>query len=477
MKKVFLLIICLVQLSLSATPTERHLEDHPIEEIINVIGPELTEKVPFLIDISKKEYDDVFFGYHGMSQDSRLFQDILKVLFEEVLNIQLPHNFYFLRIPGSTSWNWENGKESFLEKFSNRKMPEFHRRLIMQNFLSMIESNKGYKIPLENFSENEVAILWNYFQSFLDFYVSNDLSTRLKTYSVPQDYSLTPPLFNQHLPAVADVINRKLIEYYPEADRVSFRAWLEEMLAETYDIERIFQLRELDLEDKSHIQFIDTFFFPFDDTTQPQQSMLVSMNVSLFGNYEVSGCFTPGILMENSSVLEGDNNLEKLLREFFDSLGLDPSLVDLMWSEGKMILEEEGVTTGAILQFYDESAFSGVLPFSFVDKNVFVCIKHGKPVPGLIPSKYIQGDYLLTKNSKDLELRLVMNNHTTLNPFSSIRMVRHESLSEEASQKILFKIKEHLKNSSRDSEKIQSYVYTLESLWERELPKCDECYY
>lgn len=58
-----------------------------------------------------------------------------------------------------------------------------------------------------------------------------------------------------------------------------------------------------------------------------------------------------------------------------------------------------------------------------------------------------------------------MNNQTTLNPFSPMRMVRYDGLSEEDSQKILVKMKEHLKNSERDDAKLQQYLQSIVSFW------------
>ncbi len=95
----------LIQIQINATPTQRHIEQRSIENIIASTEPGFDKKLPLLLDIASHETEDSFFAYHGMSQKTRLFQDILNAVFEEILNIPIPKDFYFLRIPGDISWN------------------------------------------------------------------------------------------------------------------------------------------------------------------------------------------------------------------------------------------------------------------------------------------------------------------------------------------------------------------------------------
>src|ERR1700722_16852907 len=109
----FFLFLYVVQAALFAGPTQRHLALHSIEEIIEELDfdEDLVKKIPLFLEIANHETEDTFFGYHGMSQNNRLFQDILNSLFEEVLNIPIPKNFYFMRIPEESAWNWKEGKD------------------------------------------------------------------------------------------------------------------------------------------------------------------------------------------------------------------------------------------------------------------------------------------------------------------------------------------------------------------------------
>lgn len=446
-------------------PTQRHLLFNPIENIIATLDPGCEKKIEYLLDISKKETKETFFGYHGMTQNNRLFQDILHSVFEEVLHINLPKNFYFLRISGEDRWNWKKGMESFLETFGMKPLPETYKESVIQNLLKIIEKHYGVELKIDVFSSEEKLKIWQYFQTHIENMALEDSDNRLKKYLSEDECPLQKPDFKKHQSAVIDVIEKKLLTLYPDSE--SFRQWFENKFADSYDVSVVFYLRELKLEDTEEQVNIDRYFYPYNDTLAPYKDNLVSLNVPLFGNYEVSGCFTPQIILENESILGNDNYLKEDLSKFFEEIGLDPSIVSSLWEEGLKILKDASNDQGCLLQFYDESSSLNQKPFSFVDKNVYVSLKHGLPVPNFIPSDYIQGKHSIKNKSRDLELRMVMNNQTTLNPFSTMRMIRYDGSSKEDSEKIILTMKDAMKDCIRDENKLKLYCELLESIWKR----------
>lgn len=324
-------------------------------------------------------------------------------------------------------------------------------------------------LNLKNFSEEEYLTLWSYFQQHIEYSQKSDWVLQAKKYSLPVDYELKKPIFNEKLPVILDLIEQKVMETYPQANHDLVRSALEKKLSDDYAVSTMFYLRELEGIDEQDISKCEhLLFYPVDDTTKLQRPLLVSLNTSLFGNYSTSGCFTPEIFLQNQSVVNGDKKVELMLRQFFVDVGLDESLVAEIWKEAEEILTESNVKCGCLLQFFDESYLAGTKPLSFLDQNTFVSFKHGVPCRDLFPSNYIQGDYTLKKGdtaNKDLELRLVVDNRTTLNPFSSLRMVRYDELPPEISQKIMATIKNRLKSCQKDEVKQQRYLELLESLW------------
>ncbi len=467
----FVLCFC-ISLSLNATPTQRYLEINPLDEILDMlaedlIGDEISllgEKLPSLLEIASFETEDTFFGYHGTTQKVRLFQDILRAVFEEALDISLPENFYFLRIPGQEHLSWENSKNSFLERFENEELSKHHINLIIKNFLAFVQKEVGISLQIEDFSVEELETIWKYFRSFIDYNVKCNEIKGARFYNIPSEYSLRLPKYDLDLTNFIQIISEKIIEKHPEVPTSGFSEWMKKFSHPRY-FELVFYLTALDSEYDEEKKACYGFFSRFNDNVAPQQEMLVSLNISLLGNYVGSGEFTPMVLLENRSISFGERKTTDDLKAFFEMIGLDPSLVDSMENEGAVILTEAGQFKGCLLQFYDESAGLGNEVMSFVDQNTYVSLANGVPLPELKPSKLIQGQYKLKKNSWDLQLRLVMDNKTTLNPFSPLRMIRHEVLSSEDSEKILTKMKELLRNSQKDEVKLQHYKNALEELW------------
>lgn len=461
-----LILLCLLPLCIYAGPTQRHLEFRTLDEISKNIEPAVSEKIPLFLEISSHETEDTFFGYHGMSQNNRLFQDILNVVFEDVLHIPIPKDFYFLRIPGESTWNWASGKDSFLSYYGNRPVSMHHKELIISNFLKIVEKDLDLQMTIDQFTPVELSTLWQYFQDHLEYMFKTDWISKIEKYAMPLEYTWEVPILNEHLPDLMDVIVKKGQKLNPEITSTAIKEWFKNKFRDFYDNCIVFQLRELGSLDPKILNAVGNLDLKFDDTRTPQNGMLVSLNTSILGNYQDPGCFSAGIFVENESVLGGDAHLESLLIQFFTKIGLDPSVASLLWEEGQKLLNEAGEHQGCLLQLFDESALIGKQPFSLVDKDTYVSFKHGLPVPGLISSTCIKGEYSLTQGYRDLELRLVVNNQTTLNPYSNMRIIRYDSLSVKDSDHLISKIKEILKDTPQDELKIQQYQKFLNALWE-----------
>jgi hypothetical protein len=61
-------------------------------------------------------------GYHGANQDFRIYQDIIRLVMEEVLKIQIREDFQFLRVPGDEDLNLNSIQEfqDFWGKLDNK---------------------------------------------------------------------------------------------------------------------------------------------------------------------------------------------------------------------------------------------------------------------------------------------------------------------------------------------------------------------
>lgn len=312
-----LFIFSILHLACVATPTERHLDRHPLEKIVASMNQKYHPHIPLLLEIASYETEETFFGYHATTDKTRIYQDILRAVFEEILHVDLPENFYFLRIPGEPMWEWRNGIKDFLEHFENCQVKEENRNLIMSNLLAYLNTTHGVKLVLEDFTPDELATIWNHFQYYLKKERQSTWISQAKKYALPKDFMWPILEKNINLEATVEVIRQRLEKKHPEIDHQVVTKWLGEILTDEFEMTFLpLSLRHLDLDfecKSNHYKLIEAFITPFDDTTSPHQNMLVSMNIPIFGNHDTSGCFTAKIFLQNQSVLGGDKKLIQVL--------------------------------------------------------------------------------------------------------------------------------------------------------------------
>lgn len=390
--------------SLTATPTERFLKQTSIEEIKAAMQPAHRDHITTLEAIAKQEDEETFFGYHGLTQKHRLFQDVLRAVFEEYLDIELPKNFYFLRIPGATIWDWKKGKESFLTTFNERKYPEDEFKAVVKNLFKQIKDKLGLAISFNALSKKEYATLKEYFQHYMHVEYQEQWIRKAERYTLPIRYKWKQVEKHKNFSKVLSVIKKHAQANAPQTDLAAIEAGMQDLLTSDFSpiyIDRLFYAHKPLEQQQKFYEYWLTFAFPYNDTVYPQQAMLVSMNVPLFANSSTSGCFTPEIFLANESVMNGDSHLLDSLGEFFNEIGLSSSMASSLWEDGEAILLQDPRPTGCLLQFYNESALQGAQPFSFVNKNSYLSFRHGLPVQDLVPTKYITGKYILERKEKD----------------------------------------------------------------------------
>ncbi len=81
--------------------TRRFLENHGTELVYNELKEYgvSDEMRQFFEEMIAREGDDLV-GYHCSQQPYRIYQDIIRIVVEEVLGFEVPPHFHFVRIPG-----------------------------------------------------------------------------------------------------------------------------------------------------------------------------------------------------------------------------------------------------------------------------------------------------------------------------------------------------------------------------------------
>lgn len=497
----------------SLTPTERYLQDFPVDKLLNEIsysyfGAHLT----FFLNIVANETREGFFGYHGHSQQYRIFQDILRAVFEETLAYQIPADFQFLRIPGDPLYELKNTKESFYKMFDRKQANTALKNIIIDDlFLSAFNTQFNLKLSSNSLTDTQKAIIWDVFMNFME---KLDVLSKEEYYT--QDDSLTPNILQA---PTNNQLNYFSLQTQDESNIIDEmgtetvkKNGIREKLAtimQAYDAKTSAspQINALGAESSStllelfsallkknskvpntktlsdwtkknfnfralldraysatygpNVDLLERYFFPYNDSTREQQTRLVAMNIPLFGNFHRWDESSFIIFNNNSSIEAGESKAIPQLEEFFTKIGLKSTLVKELEKIAINELKANNVKSGCILQFFDAS---GNLAKN-VDKSVYVSHSWGIPYKQVQPSQVVSGEYPLRNHTMDLQFRLVTSSYTTLNPYGFVRMARHEKLDPEVSQQIIIKMKEALKKNPANSKKKEAYKKTLNKTW------------
>lgn len=97
-----------------SAPTLKFLENRR-EDYLKDVFEENERLIPLkgLLDEAISCEQLGFFGYHGCCSDFRIFQDLIRIGIEEILEIPIKKDFHFLRIPGDKLYTYNTPAEIF----------------------------------------------------------------------------------------------------------------------------------------------------------------------------------------------------------------------------------------------------------------------------------------------------------------------------------------------------------------------------
>ncbi|MCI5051576.1 MAG: hypothetical protein MRY21_00385 [Simkaniaceae bacterium] len=150
------------------------------------------------------------------------------------------------------------------------------------------------------------------------------------------------------------------------------------------------------------------------DTLPEVRQHLLSLNMNLYQSFDKEWDLTPRYYLENATWTRV--NPWEIIKPLFAKVGVDGDTVEKLWTRALDLRSHE---RGYIIQFFDTSE-----NFEFSRELSYVSRSGGKPIPS-----QANHDVLFDKDVSDFpQLRLVMGNESTLNPFSAIKMVRYDGM-------------------------------------------------
>lgn len=94
------------------SPTARYIDAYGWDSIADGLKNHgVTMVHRNLFDRISHREESGFIGYHGSTQDFRIFQDIIRLILEEIVGLSIREDFHFFRIPGDPLFSYKNLKE------------------------------------------------------------------------------------------------------------------------------------------------------------------------------------------------------------------------------------------------------------------------------------------------------------------------------------------------------------------------------
>lgn len=175
----------------------------------------------------------------------------------------------------------------------------------------------------------------------------------------------------------------------------------------------------------------------------------ISLNLALYENYYYESLCSIPFFTKNHE----QKGLETKLEPFFIALGINKDNIRKIFTIARSKLPNEGI----LLQFFDDSNYE------LLNKQAYCSLSNGTP--------YLRdfkiSDFLLNPNQNAFpRIRLIMNNRYTLNPHSSLKVIRYDMTAEYVRQAYEQAIRDFLKTLSVDVELVKKYREELLSKWE-----------
>ena len=408
------------------SPTQRFIKGHSQAELNRILSIG-REHLNFFEEIISKEKKG-FFGYHSAPQSVRIYQDFIKIGIEEILKIKIKDDFYFLRIPGDERLNYKSSYQ-FLSEYLNYQehVQEVAKKIQLhqsKSFNSHSNTNNTSNRPTPTLKAN--------------------LKPTPKNLSFPESLQLVKKAYSIFSPQKKSSIFKKSSLKTDSNTNIKHKSQ-----KNTDNAFLLIKQYEPDL--YSEILGIN-------DMTEEIQLKILSLNMALYQT-EWGSPLTLMAFCDNHSFSSIYLTLERELQPFFTELGISPSYI----KEGFTIAQENlSVSNGVILQFYEESTkLPEEFPYSEINTHGYASYPFGMPLSDITPSHYL----LDPERSDFPELKLMMSNHYSLNPYSSIIIKRHDNMSNESREHYETKIREFFQSLPINEEKAEIYREKLLHIW------------
>ncbi len=201
-----------------------------------------------------------------------------------------------------------------------------------------------------------------------------------------------------------------------------------------------------------------------DDGIPQQRDQIVSMNYTLFGNFDNFSQCTVCYFSQNVSWFH--INYAEKLTYLFKELGLPANAISSLFQTGA---ELENYETGVLFQFFDESHHKPAVhnPYELVDLMCYPALAAGGLDRNVNTplSQIYQNTFAKKFDYNSGQLRLVMNTSTTLNPYSELTIRRYDLIDPAIVEKYENALRGKIRALTRDPILVDLYKKKLKAVW------------
>jgi hypothetical protein len=204
------------------------------------------------------------------------------------------------------------------------------------------------------------------------------------------------------------------------------------------------------------------WFLPYNDNFPKNGAQLLSLNVPLYGNIFNQGDSTAHIFLSGQTVAKNDIGIgmANILGSYFERIGFRKEFAKELFIEIWSLLPKHDLQSGVLYQFFDTS-----LHYKNLDKIAYVSFPYGAPASNVAPSEIALETRGIDYVGKQVQLRLLMSNQKSLNPFGSISIKRYDSLSSAKRGEIKALIHKKIAAEPIDRSKASAHRAALLSTW------------
>lgn len=484
------------------SPTQRFVEHYHYENILYSLkshGLSLEHRNFFEHIIPHEEIG--FFGYHSSTQGFRIFQDVIRMVLEEVCGIEIKNDFHFLRVPGKSLLNRKNARQ-FLEDYPyvNNNAPDQQEQLLSMNYALFGNFNNFGSCSVYYFTENTSATTVIFQKKIQDLFEIVGLPIQ----DIPTLFLIGTPLmetenavlfqffdFSHHnafshpyelvdrmcYPAIPGgiphPINQAPSSLYLGIEPHSFtpqfrlvinnadvliyqdiiRAVVEEIL--DIPIRKDFHFLSTPLDRNKHSQTLEELSSLFVKNYRGQEVMqrTFPLNFTLYGNHNCFGLNSVVNFSKNISYSPTQNRKE--LIQFFDYLGIDTQLLEWLYILAYQHIDSKA---GLLLQLFDTSP----TPYAFADASSYASYPNG-----FISENRLIHEFFLDNAYGEFphEMRIILNLQGILNPRSPFLIKRYTKVQPNKLKAWEQELRALIKNSSFDATKKEELKQELLRNW------------